>query len=49
MAGTAGMVLAVPLFSHLMISRRGLYTLGGEWHPRGGAQLTNVVHACSSK
>ena len=32
-ASTAGMVLAVPLFSRLMISRRGLYTLGGAVAP----------------
>ena len=54
-AGTAGTVLAVPLFSRFMIiSRRGLHihTVGGVWHPRGGAELTNVyciVRACSSK
>jgi len=47
-AGTAGTVLAVPLLSHLTISRRGLYSQG-EWHPHGGAQLMNVVHECSSK
>ena len=29
MAGTAGSVLAVPLFGRLMISRRGLYSRGG--------------------
>ena len=43
-AGTAGTVLAVPLFGRLTISRRGLYS-PGEWHPHG----VNVVHACSSK
>ena len=32
---------AVPLFGRLTISWRGLasYTVGGEWHPRGGAEL----------
>jgi len=35
-----GIVLAIPLFGHLMISRHGLaiQSVGG-WHPRGGAQL----------
>ena len=48
-AGTAGMVLAVPLFSHLTISRRELYSRGGVaptwWHSID----VNVVHACSLK
>ena len=35
-SSTAGMVLAVPPFSRLTISRRGLYTLRGQWHPFGG-------------
>ena len=41
----AGAVLAVPLFGRLTISRRQAWapglanTVGGEWHPRGGAQF----------
>ena len=49
-AGTAGTVLAVPLFSRLkIISRRGLpYSRGGGvWHPRGGAELT-IVHVVAA-
>jgi len=46
--GTAGTVLAVPLLVALGLVGVG-YTVGGEWHPRGGAQLMNVVRACSLK
>ena len=37
-AGTAGTVLAVPLLVALLLVGMGC-TVGGEWHPRGGAQL----------
>jgi len=37
-AGTAGTVLAIPLFGRLQLVGVG-YTVGGEWHPRGAAQV----------
>ena len=46
--GTAGAVLAISLLVALGLVGVG-YTIGGEWHPHGGAQLMNVVGACSLK
>jgi len=48
-AGTAGTVLAVPLFGRLTISRRGLYSREGVAPMWWRSIDVNVVHACSSK
>jgi len=48
-AGTAGTVLAVPLFGRLTISRRGLYSRGGVAPTWWRAIDMNAVHASSSK
>jgi len=48
-AGTAGTVLAVPLFSHLTISRHGPYSRGEKGITWWCSIDVNVVHACSSK
>jgi len=49
-AGTTGMVLAIPLFGHLMISRRGLaiQSVGSGTHVVA-LNWWELVHACNSK
>ena len=48
-ASMAGIVLVVPLFGRLTISRRGLYSRGGVAPTWWCSIGVNVVHACSSK